>query len=67
METERWLTVDETADLLRVHAQTVRLWLKTGKLSGTLLSRRAGWRIKASEVTRLLEGGSGEAPGKLAA
>ena len=29
---ERYLTVDETADTLRVHADTVRRWLRSGRL-----------------------------------
>jgi excisionase family DNA binding protein len=68
MQREDWLTVDEAAARLRVHPQTVREWLKDGRLSGTLLSRRAGWRIRATEVERLLEHGPGEEyGGKLAA
>jgi excisionase family DNA binding protein len=55
-ERETMLTVDEAADRLRVHAETVRRWLRSGKLRGNLLSERAGYRIPASEVERLLTG-----------
>jgi excisionase family DNA binding protein len=55
-ERETMLTVDEAADRLRVHPETVRRWLRSGKLRGNLLSERAGYRIPASEVERLLTG-----------
>lgn len=55
-ERETMLTVDEVATRLRVHAETVRRWLRSGKLHGHLLGDRAGWRIPASEVERLLTG-----------
>lgn len=53
---ETMLTVEEAADRLRVHAETVRRWLRSGRLRGNLLSERAGYRIPASEVERLLTG-----------
>jgi len=55
-ERETMLTVEEAADRLRVHAETVRRWLRSGRLRGHLLSERAGYRIPASEVERLLTG-----------
>lgn len=40
------LTVGELAALLKVHPETVRIWLRFGKFSGAYrLSKRAGWRI----------------------
>ena len=56
MEDERWLTVAQASERLQVHPETVREWLRTKRLRGTLLSRRAGWRIRYSEVERLLAG-----------
>ena len=66
MANEEWLTVQEAAERLKVHAETVRVWLRDGRLKGTQpMSRRVGWRIQASEIDRLL---CGEAPaGKAAA
>jgi excisionase family DNA binding protein len=53
------LTVQEVAQQLRLNPATVRLWLKRGVLRGHLLSSdRAGWRIPASEVRRVLAEGS---------
>jgi len=54
MTEERWYTVEEIVDTLRVHEQTVRRWLKQGELHGVLLGRKAGWRIRASEFERFL-------------
>jgi excisionase family DNA binding protein len=52
---EQFLTVAEAAALLRVESQTVRRWLRGGRLRGVSLgSRRAGWRIPRSEVRRIL-------------
>lgn len=55
MEGERVLKVAEFADRVRVHPETVREWLRVGKVRGTRLGgNRAGWRIPESEVARLL-------------
>jgi len=52
---EEWLTVQEAADRLKVHPETIRVWLRDGRLQGTQpLNRRVGWRIPASEISRLL-------------
>jgi excisionase family DNA binding protein len=49
------LTVPEVADQLQVTEETVRRWLRDGKLEGVLLSRRAGWRVKPESVDRMLD------------
>jgi excisionase family DNA binding protein len=55
------LTVPEVAALLKLNEQTVRRWLRTGRLRGVSLgSRQAGWRVRRSEVNRLLGGDRGE-------
>ena len=64
MSDERWLTVPQVADVVQVHPETVREWLRTGRLPGTLLSRRAGWRVRERDVQRLLAGELGNAEGK---
>lgn len=43
-------TVSEAADILRVHPETVRIWLRQEKLRGTKLNRRAGWRISRRDL-----------------
>jgi excisionase family DNA binding protein len=59
MENEGWLTVEEVADVAKVHEQTVRRWLRAGTLKGHLISRRAGYRIRAADLSRFLNGDSG--------
>jgi len=63
MDRERWLTVAQAAELVQVHPETLREWLRAGRVPGTLLNRRAGWRIRAGDVERLLAGGIGPATG----
>jgi excisionase family DNA binding protein len=69
MVDERWLTVEEVAEIAKVHEQTVRRWLRAGTLRGHLISRRAGYRIRQSDLTAFLTGENGGelAEGKLAA
>ncbi|MDP8922870.1 MAG: helix-turn-helix domain-containing protein [Chloroflexota bacterium] len=55
MVNEEWLTVQEAADRLKVHPETIRVWLRDGRLKGTQpINRRVGWRIPSSELNRLL-------------
>jgi excisionase family DNA binding protein len=52
---ERFITVQDAAEQLQVHPQTVRVWLREGKLKGRLIGgRKSGYRIPASEIERLL-------------
>jgi len=52
---EKFITVQHAAEQLQVHPQTVRLWLREGKLRGRLIGgRKSGYRIPASEIDRLL-------------
>lgn len=49
------LTVTEVAKRLRVNPETVRVWLRDGKLRGFRPGgTKAGWRIRESEVEQLL-------------
>ena len=57
MVDEPHLTVRQAAERLQVTEATVRRWLRTGQMRGTYLSDRAGWRIPASEVRRVLAEG----------
>jgi excisionase family DNA binding protein len=61
MSDGRMLTVSEVADRLRLKPETVRRWLRSGKLRGVSLgSDSAGWRVPQSEVERLLAGSNQE-------
>jgi excisionase family DNA binding protein len=60
MKQEEWLTTEQAAGRLQLSPITVQRWLKDGRLQGTLLSRKAGWRIPAREVERILTEGLGK-------
>lgn len=51
---DEWLTTQEVADLLKVNPETVKRWLRSGEMRGSLLSDRAGWRIARDEVQRFM-------------
>lgn len=48
----RMLTVQQTSDLLHVHGETVRQWLRSGKLRGVKMGARS-WRIPESALREL--------------
>lgn len=55
MSDDRLLRADEVAERLGVHLQTVRAWLRSGELPGYLLSRKAGYRVRESELAAFLD------------
>lgn len=46
----RLLTVAEVAKYFRVDPESVRRWLRDGKLLGINLGRGPGWRIRLGDV-----------------
>ena len=53
---ERFITVPEAAEQLQVHPQTIRAWLRSGKLKGRLIGgTKSGYRIPQSAIAALLE------------
>jgi excisionase family DNA binding protein len=60
--TEELLTVEEVAERLKLSQETIRIWLRTGRLRGIRLgTRRSGWRVPTSEMERLLAEGKAAA------
>ena len=57
---DKWYTVEEIAERLKVTDQTVRRWLKEGDLVGTNFSGRTGWRIREQDVNAFLERRAGK-------
>ena len=51
------MTVAQVAARVKVNPETVRRWLRSGQLRGTLLDDRAGWRIPKAEVDAFLARG----------
>jgi excisionase family DNA binding protein len=62
---DEFLTVPDVAKKLGIADETVRRWLRDGRLEGVMLGRRAGWRIRPESVTKMLE--AMQLMGKLAA
>ncbi len=59
MSDERYLRVPEVANRLRVDPETVRRWLRAGKLHGVLISQQGGYRVPESELQRFIAERSG--------
>jgi excisionase family DNA binding protein len=57
MERDGWTTVEEESARLRVHPETIRRWLKAGRIRGAKPGgTKAGWRIAPGEIDRVLRG-----------
>jgi len=55
MGDERLLTVSEVAERVRASEETVRRWLKAGRLRGAMLGgKKLGYRIAESELERFI-------------
>ena len=54
MAGERWLTVAEIVAQLQVHEQTVRRWLREGKLPGRNFGGRIGYRVRERDLEAFL-------------
>jgi len=48
---DRLYTVEEAAQILSIHPDTLRIWLRTGKIKGVKIGR--GWRISETELEAL--------------
>ncbi|HLH23289.1 MAG TPA: helix-turn-helix domain-containing protein [Chloroflexota bacterium] len=55
MADDRLMTVPEVAAYCRVNVETVRRWLRDGKLRGVRFGARAGYRVTAAELERFLK------------
>jgi excisionase family DNA binding protein len=50
----QWLTVAEIARLLQIDEQTVRRWIRAGRLPATNLGGKAGYRIEPNDLQGFL-------------
>lgn len=55
-EAPRMLTTEQVAERLQLHPITIQRWLRQGKLKGTKLPGKAGWRVPVAEVERMERG-----------
>ena len=49
------LTVDQVAERLQVNEQTIRRWLREGRLQGIAFGGRTGWRISAADLQAFMD------------
>jgi excisionase family DNA binding protein len=52
---EKLYTPEEAADYLGVHIQTVRAWIRAGRLRASRLAGQRALRIRASDLNSVLE------------
>ncbi len=52
---EQLLTVEEVAARLQVNEQTIRRWLREGKLAGVPFGGRTGWRVSEDDLRAFLD------------
>ena len=67
MDQQELLTVPEIALRLKVHQETVRRWLREGRLRGRNFGGKMGYRIKAEDLVAFLEGEEVDLDAKIAA
>ncbi len=54
MQQERWLTVNQIAERLQVHPETVRRWLRDGRLRGRNFGGKSGYRVREADLEAFL-------------
>jgi excisionase family DNA binding protein len=54
-ENEKWSSIDEIAEHLQVHKDTIRLWIKRGEIPANKVGKL--WRFKISEVDDWIKSG----------
>jgi excisionase family DNA binding protein len=52
---DQWLTVEEIADSLKVHPNTVRRWIKQGELTAAAFGGKTGYRIRERDLEAFLQ------------
>ena len=57
MSVDRILTVRQVADRLGARPETIRRWIRAGRINGVMLGgTKSGYRILESEVGRVMGG-----------
>ena len=54
MADERWFTVAQIAQRLQVHPETVRRWLREGRLRGRNFGGKGGYRVRERDLEAFL-------------
>jgi excisionase family DNA binding protein len=50
MNKDEWMNVEQVADELGVHVETIRKWIRENQLNAVSLGRRGGYRIRRSAL-----------------
>jgi len=53
------LTVAQIAERLQVHQETVRRWLREGRLLGKNFGGKGGYRVRESDLQAFMEADTG--------
>ena len=54
-ETEKWSSIDEVAVHIQVHKDTIRNWIRDGKIPAHKIGKQ--WRFRLSEIDKWIESG----------
>ena len=57
MDPGEWLTVPEIAQWLKVNEETVRRWLRQGRLEGRNFGGKMGYRVRRQDLDTFLAEG----------
>ena len=52
---EELLTIQETADILKVHVETLRRWDRSGKLKAVKINERGDRRYRKEDIKKLIK------------
>ncbi len=55
IDLNRMYTVADIVELLGVHEESVRRWLRDGDLHGYMLGRKGGYRVSGQDLQEFLE------------
>lgn len=55
MEGGEMLTVQQVAEYLQVHPETVRKWLRERRMRGVNVGGKGGWRVRRGDLERFIE------------
>jgi excisionase family DNA binding protein len=61
MTDEQWFTVVDIAQRLKVHEETVRRWLREGRLRGRNFGGKTGYRVRERDFEAFLDDESQQA------
>lgn len=54
-EVENWVTIDEVTDYLKVHKDTIRIWIKKKDFLAHKIGKQ--WRFRLSEIDEWVKSG----------